>query len=119
MVALLVIAAVVFLVVPQAARKLRRLDRPAWTVADMCSVARTVSRHELDEACKLGKKTANRIRGENVSFFFFWKNFAKLVIGGNKQKPIHLLTIFAFRYLRSGLVSDPNRSWAHIVYSPI
>lgn len=57
MVALLVIAAVVFYVVPHSAHGLRRLDRPDRPVADMCSSERTVSRHELDEAPGLEKES--------------------------------------------------------------
>lgn len=57
MVALLVIAAVVFQAVPHSAHGLRGLDRPDRPVVDMCSSARTVSRHELDEASELGKKS--------------------------------------------------------------
>lgn len=53
MVSLLVIASVVFLVVPRLAFGLRRLDGPDHPDADMCCIACT--RHELDETPRLGK----------------------------------------------------------------
>lgn len=53
MVSLLVIASVVFLVVPRLACGLRRLDGPDHPDADMCCIACT--RHELDETPRLGK----------------------------------------------------------------
>lgn len=47
-------------------------DRTDWPVADMCSSARAVSRHKLEEAPGLEKKkSANRIRGENLWSIFF------------------------------------------------
>lgn len=53
MVPLLVLASVVFLVVPLPARGLRRLDGPDHPDADMCCIACT--RHMLDETPRLGK----------------------------------------------------------------
>lgn len=51
MVSLLVIASVVFLVVPRLACGLRRLDGPDHPDADMCCIACT--RHELDGTLRL------------------------------------------------------------------
>lgn len=55
MLALLVIASVVFLVVPGPARGLRRLHGPDQPDADMWCIECT--RHKLDETHRLGKTT--------------------------------------------------------------
>lgn len=68
MVALLVIASVVFLVVPQPAHGLRRLDGPDHPDADMCCIACT--RHKLDETPRLGKTNIieSKERVFNISY---------------------------------------------------
>lgn len=92
MVSLLVIASVVFLVVPRLACGLRRLDGPDHPDADMCCIACT--RHELDGTLRLGETDIIESVKKMCHFFFllltcyhfiihilFRKSFSKGVSG--------------------------------------
>lgn len=130
MVALLVIASVVFLVVPRPAYGLRRLDGQDHPGADMCCIACT--RRKSDETPRLGKtdiiESVEKMppfihdfffclfsfcgRPATVSSFVFYsgKVLQNELEGNKKDQAIHSSNCFLYLGIQSSVpLSDPIR----------
>lgn len=123
MVSLLVIASVVFLVVPRLACGLRRLEGPDHPDADMCCIACT--RHELDETPRLGKtdliESVEKMchlfdffccRLATVSSFYSGKAFQK------EHQAINSSNCFLYLGIQTSvLLSDPIRRGLIVIHA--